>query len=513
STKFTLLGARLGGDLRLIVGEDRQLWQAGHSVEKSFASFAVRESFNSGTADERLRHDFSLGYNSRFRTQAAAVIDYQNQDLLRNWSFGTGYQFLGDRSLRVDADIDWQWRERNGEPGLWLGNYGTSWKESVNLMKPDAGQGIRARRTHGAFRASLSKTPVGLSLSAEGASDFNLIQALNAGDSQGRLEFPFSLGGVQGSTGFRRSFYRSLDYGGPNPGGLDVRDDLASYAESLAVSAPLWAALPFYSLYDDGQREKMSDLASDRPGYVFNSGRFSDQVFFSLRLPGQGNAWDLVKPQSFHAGAERILYQKLDTLEDVLRYSGGVGFQALNVFGAFGSKPVFSFYQSDEYAHSLEAVVSLNRGEKAVWQAQAGQRMGFYGFQGGVLSVINVLNFGSRLWSDSLSMEWTAPVKQSLLSLWYDAFMGRMEEREHWSYLSEMARTEYERLRRESLEMSISSGEDRTEFSFTAGHESIIRVIGRLNLSVFGKLTNSYDSNTKILSFIGSTGITLHVMF
>jgi hypothetical protein len=296
-------------------------------------------------------------------------------------------------------------------------------------------------------------------------------------------------------------------------GSLGIEDDLANYAESLAVSAPLWASLPFYSLYDEKQREKMADLAAANNDYTFNSGRFSDQFFFTLRLPGQGNAWDLARPQSFHAGLERILYQRLDTLEDVLRYSGGIGFQALNVFGAFGSNPVFSFYQSDEYSHSLEAAVSVNRGEGITWQAQAGQRMGFYGFQGGVLSVINTLNLGSRLWSDSLSAEWTVPVNKSLLSLLYDSFMVRMEGNENWSYLSGLARTEYERLRRESLEMAINHNEQTTGLSLTAGHESILRVMGHLNLSVFGKLTHSYDSNTKILSFIGSTGITLHVMF
>ncbi|MDR1430172.1 MAG: hypothetical protein LBI85_07755, partial [Spirochaetaceae bacterium] len=238
STKFTLLGARLGGELRLLVGEEQHLWQAGHSVEKSFGPLALRESFNSGPADKRLRHEFSLGYVDRLRTQAASVIDYQNQDLLRNWSLGTGYQFLNDRSLRVDADIDWQWRERDGEPEDWLNNYGTGWTESVFLMKPDSGQGIRARRTHGVFTGSLTKNPVGLSLGAEGASDFNLVQAIATEDSRGRLEFPFRFGTVQGNTGFRRSFYRSLDYMGIS-GSLGIEDDLANYAESLAVSAPL----------------------------------------------------------------------------------------------------------------------------------------------------------------------------------------------------------------------------------------------------------------------------------
>jgi hypothetical protein len=380
-------------------------------------------------------------------------------------------------------------------------------------MKPDSGKGIRARRTHGVFRGALVKDPVGVSLSAEGASDFNLVQALDTADSQGRLEFPFRFGRFQGSAALRRSFYRGLDYTGQNPEGLAVQDDLANFADSLSVSAPLWASLPFYSLYDDSQREKMAELAPSRSGYAFNAGRFSDQVSFTLRLPGKGNAWDLLSPQSFHAGVERILYQKLDTLEDALRYSGGVAFQALNVFGAFGSNPVFSVYQSDEYSHSLEAAISLNRGEEPSWRAQAGQRAGFYGFQGGVLSLLNTFNAGSGFWSDSLSVEWTAPVQKSLLATWYDAFMGRMEDSEHWSYLRELARTDYERLRKESLEMSLEHGEETTKLSFTVGHESIIRIVGSLNLSLFGRLNHSYDSNTEILSFIGTFGTTLHVMF
>jgi hypothetical protein len=513
SAKLSVLGTKLTGNIRLISGEEQRLWQAGHSIERSFGPAHVREAYNGGTADATLRHEFALGYNDRLRAESASLVSYENRDISRSWKLGGGYRFFKNQLLHFDADLDARWLERREEPTEWLSSYGTGWRESALLMKPDSGQGIRGRRAHGLFKTSLLSLPVGVGLSFEGSSDFSETQALNTQDSR-QLSFPFRFGNYQGSFSLERSFYRSLDYEGGAPiEQLDIGDDLGLYGESLSASGPLWTSLPFYSFYDDAQRERMAELRGKDGDFRFNSGRFRDAAGFNLRLPQRDGGLGLVVPQGLRGGTERILYQKLDTLQDLLRYSGGLSFQAINLFGAFGSKPLFSFYQSDEFAHSIDGIVSVPRGEELSWQMQAAQRLGFYGFSGAAMSVYNTLNIGSRGWSDSLSLEWTSPTKRSLLSLWYDAVMVRMGGSEHWSYFGELAEKEYEQLRKETLEITIEQYEDTRKFSLVIGHESIIRIFGQLNLSVFGRLTNSYDSNTEILSFIASIGTTLHVMF
>ena len=54
---------------------------------------------------------------------------------------------------------------------------------------------------------------------------------------------------------------------------------------------------------------------------------------------------------------------------------------------------------------------------------------------------------------------------------------------------------------------------DYNRFSFIVGHESIVRILGRLHLSAFANLAVAQNDNTRVLSFLGTIGTTLSLMF
>jgi hypothetical protein len=151
--------------------------------------------------------------------------------------------------------------------------------------------------------------------------------------------------------------------------------------------------------------------------------------------------------------------------------------------------------------------------------------MVFHGFSGAQLSLNNSLTVnspartgeGSR-WVDSLAAEWIVPTEKSLLGSLYGSFARMARGQSSWLVLADIAALEHEQLRKESLEFifervpDLSQG-DYIRFSVALGHESIVRIFGRLNLSVFGRLAFSEDLGTRILSFTGTIGTTLSVMF
>jgi hypothetical protein len=208
----------------------------------------------------------------------------------------------------------------------------------------------------------------------------------------------------------------------------------------------------------------------------------------------------------------------------MLSLNGSLGFSSLNIFGALGSAPIFRFYQTDEFRHTLIAAANIPRDGKIRWRFQDELGMAFFGFAGSVLSISNTFAAGASGTApltgasagvlESLSLEWTAPAEKTLLSLFYDWCSGKARNVAGWPALSALARMEYERLRRESLELVLDTGDSRgAKVSATFCHESLIRIFGRLTLSAFGKLSFSQDRATELLSIIASIGTSLNVSF
>jgi hypothetical protein len=112
-------------------------------------------------------------------------------------------------------------------------------------------------------------------------------------------------------------------------------------------------------------------------------------------------------------------------------------------------------------------------------------------------------------------------MEKSLLGALYSKFTGMAGSQSSWLPLAGIAGEEYEQIRKETLEFvfehspaaSSASSNDSNRYSLILGHESSVRVFGRLNLSVFAKLNISEDSNTRLLSFLGIVGTTLNVSF
>jgi hypothetical protein len=199
-----------------------------------------------------------------------------------------------------------------------------------------------------------------------------------------------------------------------------------------------------------------------------------------------------------------------------------LGFSSVNLFGAMGAAPIFNFYMADEFSHSVETQFIFPKGEDISWGLRSLQSAFFYGFSGAEFALDNslTLNSSNRVGegislTDSLSAAWTIPAKKTLLGTIYAALAGMARRQSSWLTLANIAESEYELFRKESLEFILEkpSGLSEGSFSLVMGHESIVRIFGRLSLTAFAKLRVSENLGTNIFTMMGSIGTSLNLIF
>jgi hypothetical protein len=240
---------------------------------------------------------------------------------------------------------------------------------------------------------------------------------------------------------------------------------------------------------------------------------FNDLFNFTLTLPGRYDISSLYIPGSLIFQIDRTLEQKLDTQLDLLNAGSTLGFSSVNLFGALGSTPVFRFYATDEINHSLAVSTAFPRGEAASWRIQESLGFSFQGFSGASLGAKNTLTLASSGWIESIEADWTVPTKRSLLSIFYNFLTRIARTQSSWLSLTELLDSEYEQYRKETIEIAIDKSDSSFSWSLTAGHESIIRILGRLNFSVFAKLGFTDNTGNETFSFLGTIGTTLNLSF
>jgi hypothetical protein len=514
-----ILDAMLTGNLMFTVSGDVSGWSAGHSISRSFGPLSLSESFNASPPpnDEAMDHKLSLGLDSLLYGNLASSVNLQNRMLNRSWSASTGINAEQNAfpGFSVEGNVNYTEKPENAQD--WISGYGQTWMQSWKTMVPDDGTGsdinaIQNRKTQARAGFVLDWLPVGADLFFEGKSEASIPLELSRSSSIANVVFPFSFRPVRGSMRLRREISGSFAHTGEN-----IQDDFFQYGRNLYQTAPLWRTIPVYSFFDPGLGSAMDTTLMN---YSLNSEntRFNESLGMGLMFPERYDILSLFVPVTFSSQLSRTMEQRLDTRLDVLTLGSGLSFSAVNLFGAMGSHPVFGFYRNDELRHSVTGIVSFPRSEDPLWRVQAEQYAGVYGFKGSEMGIDNTYTASSSGWLESFGLVWSIPRDKTLLSAIYDAGIKKFSGSDFFPALSEMAKHEYERFFRETLEVVVDNSEEYGTCSFTAGHESVVRMPGKLTLTSFIKLSinrNIYKKNERndLLGVLLNFGITLAVSF
>lgn len=507
----TVLGSRLSGTLASSVGTFGTVWSASHAASIPVGPLSLQESFSFAPNDESLERGFGFELSLPLRVGISGAVDGESAQLIRTWkaSLGvSGAPISGKKeeeaSAKVSAGLDASaaWTENADERLADLTDYGEAWQWSWKPLTPDDGKGVRKRALEGRTNFALEAEPVGVGVTADGLSNYLASSGTTESTSSLRLEFPSVVGPVKGALGFSRFFSRVME-GSP----IGVSDDLSLFASSLGASAQLWSAIPVNTLWEPRLEY---DLLSAADGA--SQATFRDGIDLALEFPQVQGPAALVLPVAFQSAIERVLGRSYDTITDSIVTSGSLSFSAMNLFGAFGSVPTFSFYASDEFSHSIEAQAIFGDDASTTWQTTLRNNAAFYGFTDSRLGLSNTVVIASESWSEGVMVSWTSPAPKSFLGAVYWGIMRPLGSKHEMPAFAELAASPTIRERRETLEFSISDG---TAFAWTCslGHESIIRVAGRLTLNAFMKLIAADSEATDILAFTATIGTSLAVTY
>ncbi|GHV95108.1 hypothetical protein AGMMS50293_14280 [Spirochaetia bacterium] len=506
--EISFFGAKVTGNLAFTAARETFLWSAGHGISRSWGPFLAGESFSVAPRDNSADHRFNLGFSSIFFSRFDAEALYELSRLDRKWNLALGVNpppvYIPSASVNAFAS----WTEHNAAIDEYE-SYGGIWVRSWEPMLPDLGTGAEKRTTRTLITITEATKPVGAVLAFEGSTDLAKANQLGRLQNAARLDMPIVLGKSSLNLQAERGFKRHLRFYG-----ADALDDGRVFFESVGDSLPLWGVVPLYSLFapvlnDAMDKSLAASPQADLTEYTF----FNDRFGFTARFPSWYDLKAFFIPSSAGGRIERILEQKMDTRFDVLHIGGNLGFSAINMFGVLGYLPLFDFYQGDEFTHTVESAVAIPRDEELSWRAQSNLGAGFYGFSGSILSFSNTFTFGSSGWLESISAEWTAPTRRSLLSIFYNWIARTARTQSSWLSLSSLLNSKYEQMRKESLELSFDHSGDYLRWTLGLGHESIIRILGRLNFSVFAKLDCTDDLQSETLSFVGTVGLSLNLSF
>ena len=504
-----LFGIQLDGNAAYSSGSNRFWWNAGHKISRSVGPVSLHETFFFDPYSDLWNHEAGISLSGPVSSSLHAGSDFGNSQKNRVWRASLGMASIPGTPLRFSIGADGNWSNTETVDSGTYRNYGEVWGISWQNMVPDNGAGADRRRLGGQFETAVNIEPLGFNLSfdARSAADRTANSTESAGTA--RLGFPFSMGGFSGSFRMDRAYGRFIFYSG-----LDAGSDLQKFAETFRESPGVYGAVPFYSLFDRELGAKLREsLAGTASSGIFRSASFSDRYQFSLQLPETLGIRSLFTPRSLEAHIDRSLNQRLDTQTDTLGTGGALRFSSINLFGPFGAVPLFRFYENDEYNTSLSAAVAIPNGENVSWRVQAGQLLIFYGFKGASFQFEDIVTILANGWTGTFRVDWVSPAEKSLLGTLYGWAFSKFSNQSTWPALRELALADIERIRQETLELSLDETGDSGSLTLSVQHKSIVRILGRLNLEVFARLDVSRSKVSETSSFIGTVGTSLNISY
>jgi hypothetical protein len=506
--EISVLGVKLSGNFAFTTAEDTFVWNADHSLSRKIGPFSVKETFYASPSDNSARHNFNMEFLSDFYAKFSADALYDYSRLFQKWNVGLGYSNKKEYIPSVVINTQAIWTRNNNTAEM--DDYGKFWLETWETLVPDNGQDADARKTQAQIILSEKTKPVGAVITVEGSTNSIGANNITRLENSVFLDIPLTFSKTSINLRLGRGFKRHLYYFGE-----DITDDSNKFFESIEDFSPVWGVFPIYSLFAPELETAMYDGLNDSLSAesAFYSS-FSDHYSTRINLPAIYNPSAFFIPNKITFQIERTLEQKMDTRTDKLNIGGSLGFSAINMFGNMGYRPIFKFYQTDEYSHSIDAYIYLPRDEDISFRIKSVLNAGFKGADGGTLNFVNTYILRSdSYWFESFVLGWEAPIKKSLLGKFYNKTVSGIEKQKSWIGLSSLLKTNYEQLRKESLELVFDRQTDYLRWSIIAGHEEIIRIQGKLNFSTYIKIRGGEDKNTETLIFDLILGTALRVIF
>ncbi|MFW5742515.1 MAG: hypothetical protein ACOC2D_04500, partial [Spirochaetota bacterium] len=238
--------------------------------------------------------------------------------------------------------------------------YPVAWTRSFSRLAPTASP--QQRDASASLEGSLAFAGVGLDAAAGSSFAADAAAARRGVETFLELGVPWRAGDrFDVSVKARRELSIETE-GAPRP---RPADDVAAAAELLADYPLVVAFVPLAELFAGDYPERSADLSL---GLL--ASRYRPQLSLEARRGITSSPWSLLVPTGVELSAARPARRDLDAATSSYELSGQALLVAPNLFGRLGVRPLFGFYDSDEF--QSRARLEVTGGDGAPWETAIG---------------------------------------------------------------------------------------------------------------------------------------------
>ncbi len=247
-----------------------------------------------------------------------------------------------------------------GYPGPEAG-YFSSWLQGYRLLLPWEGGSPLERRGNLQSDWRLPTRPLGVEV--QGRLDSSSYDIRTAGRSLGSawlwtLRFPIQLGMEIDRLALVPEYRRKLQLQSAEEGAGDFLSDADRSLSRLGSQTYGFALYPFQELFDPAAE---ADFTGRSLG--LRQALYVPEAVLALDRPFGSRLRDLLLPSRVELGLSKEYRREADLVDFLNRYRLSLQTSAINLFGAFGTRPLVPAYRMDEFGGSLDAAVST-RGDR-----------------------------------------------------------------------------------------------------------------------------------------------------
>ncbi len=285
--------------------------------------------------------------------------------------------------------------------------YFTNWAQGFRLLAPLSDP---LAERNGSFTSdfAFARNPVGVDLKSQINYDSTVTNIRSQANSTSvTLSFPISLG-KQTLLAWQvvPAYTRTLTTSAPATANAGFGDDFRTYGASLAASPILYEGVPVAELFSPSA---LAQFTSESTGFV--SAIYIPTVSLQLSRGSTSSLSDLIVPTYLLLSYGRTMDREADGVTDTATWQITARTDVLNLFGRQGLYPIFPFYNTDEFATTVNIQESTPAGTSvATGTALIQHLFSFYGANKSLLSFQNNLtvNWGAiRNVGDDLTTSFT----------------------------------------------------------------------------------------------------------
>jgi DNA polymerase-4 len=243
------------------------------------------------------------------------------------------------------------------------------------------------------------------------------------------MAFPFKLGKNAFSVSWKKI---SGGVEATNAGG-NYSEDVYQLAQTYGQRQYFFAAAPIYDLISWGLADNVHDKTKGlKQKDSLQSEFYNSEYDITFNRPLYADKRDFFVPSNVSFAVARDI-RAAETLSDTNQYKLKLGWAAFNIFGKYGSIPIASWFEQDEYLASFTATLKVPRAEPSdITQVYTTYlQANFY------ITKDNVLKNGAEFSFQDLNnytikgtIAWKRPGKTSAISALAKLIFKRLREQE-----------------------------------------------------------------------------------